>query len=158
MPGPWKIVDLDPEEPFRAALGKVLAGWLQQTLSYAPATLKGKDPQALHNMRVSALRLRALMRLHKENFPARALRRRLRDLRRLIRALGPVREIDVFQVELRKLAAEAPPAERVALRWLMAEQEVRRERLRGPMKDSVRRFQGEPSRRRFERLIAESLQ
>jgi hypothetical protein len=92
MSRPWKIADLNPDEPIKISLMKILLGWIQEMLSYASGTIKGKDIEALHDMRVSALRIRVLLKLHRKYFPKKALRQHLQDLKRLIDSMGPVRE------------------------------------------------------------------
>ena len=60
MAKPWQIADIDPNEPLRVSLRRTLLGWMQEMLSYESDTMKGTDPEALHDMRVSARRLRAI--------------------------------------------------------------------------------------------------
>jgi CHAD domain-containing protein len=158
MSRPWKIADLNPDEPIKISLMKILLGWIQEMLSYASGTIKGKDIEALHDMRVSALRIRVLLKLHRKYFPKKALRQHLQDLKRLIDSMGPVREIDVFQAELRKLAEDASPKDRIALKWLLAQREMHREVRQMFMKTEIRRLLHAGFRQRLERFIEESLQ
>jgi CHAD domain-containing protein len=93
---PWKIVDLDPNENLKICLRKIALTRYQETFSYEQGTMKGEDLEALHDMRVSARRLRAILRIFRECFPNKKLRKQDERLQNLIRSLGAVRELDVF--------------------------------------------------------------
>ncbi len=56
----------------------------------------GTDMDAVHDMRVASRRLREAMRLLAPVYPARDFRRWYRRVKRITRALGPVRDADVF--------------------------------------------------------------
>jgi CHAD domain-containing protein/predicted phosphodiesterase len=76
---------------------------------------KGRDPEALHDLRVDARRLReALSILHKGG--VRKVRRWRRRVRRLTRALGPPRDLDVqldFLGAFRKRASRSRALDRL---------------------------------------------
>ena len=96
MARPWKVVDLDPNENMKACLYKILQTRFQETFSYEQSTIKGDDPEALHDMRVAARRLRAILRMFRECFPKKKFKKHDEELQGLIRSLGAVRELDVF--------------------------------------------------------------
>ena len=58
-----------------------------------------KDVECVHQARVASRRLRAAMRLFADSFSPKQLRRWRRTIRRLTRALGPARDLDV-QIDL----------------------------------------------------------
>jgi CHAD domain-containing protein len=64
--------------------------------SYERATLGGMDIEALHNMRVSARRLKAMMKLFRGCFPKNKFRYHYNTIRGLLRTLGDARDSDVF--------------------------------------------------------------
>jgi CHAD domain-containing protein len=123
----WKIPHLSPGEPLRAGLRKMIATRCREMFSCAAATLRGDDPAALHDMRVSARRLQAVLRLHRECFPDGQYRKIYRPLRDLIRTLGAVRELDVLLDWLGQRAAPLAPDERFALELLIARHRRQRE-------------------------------
>lgn len=96
MAKPWKIVDLDPGENLKVCLRKIAQTRCQETFSYENGTIKGEDIEALHDMRVSARRLRAVLRIFHECLPKKKFKRQDAKLQLLIRSLGGVREQDVF--------------------------------------------------------------
>ena len=157
MAKPWQIADIDPNEPLRVSLRRTLLGWMQEMLSYESDTMKGTDPEALHDMRVSARRLRATLKLHKDFFPKKQLRRQLEEIEKLIDVFGPVREIDVFQQELKELIKDIVAKDKVALQWLVAQQQIIRELHRKAMKVEIRKLMSTGFKRRFEEFIWGSL-
>jgi CHAD domain-containing protein len=96
MAKPWKIVDLDPGENLKVCLRKIAQTRFQETFSYEQGAIDGEDIEALHDMRVSARRLRAVLRIFRECFPKKKFRKQDEKLQTLIRSLGAVREQDVF--------------------------------------------------------------
>lgn len=96
MARPWKIVDLDPNENLKICLHKIALTRYQETFSYEQGTVKGEDLEALHDMRVAARRLRAILRIFRECFPNRKFKKQDERLQTLIGSLGAVRELDVF--------------------------------------------------------------
>jgi len=92
MAKPWEIVDLDPDDPLKVSLRQILLGWMEEILSYESETIKGTDLEALHNMRISARRLRAILKIHRQFFPKKLLRRQLLEIEKLIDNLGLVRK------------------------------------------------------------------
>ena len=57
---------------------------MEEMLSYEFETIKGNDPEALHDMRISARRLRAALKIHRQFFPKKPLRRQLLEIENLI--------------------------------------------------------------------------
>ncbi|HEX4823834.1 MAG TPA: CHAD domain-containing protein [Candidatus Polarisedimenticolaceae bacterium] len=99
-------IDLGPTElPPRPSLAELAFATLRSDgrdfLAVEPAVRLGDDPEAVHDMRVAARRLRAALGLFEEALPARARALR-RELRRFGAALGGVRDLEV---QLTQLAA-----------------------------------------------------
>lgn len=101
-----------------------------EMFSYLNATITG-NPNALHDMRVSARRLQAVLRLHRECFPDKQYLKVYLPLRALIRSLGIVRELDVLLDWLEQKSRSLPVEERFAFDMLIARnQRVRNKALR----------------------------
>jgi len=100
MAKPWKIVDLNPNESLRHSVSKIALTRFQETFSYESGTIKGEDPEALHDMRVSARRLRAVIQIFRICFPRKKYKKYDARLQAFIRSLGAVRENDVFLASL----------------------------------------------------------
>lgn len=84
-----------------------------------PRAMRG-EPKAVHAVRVASRRLREALRLI--NHPKRESRKLARELKRLTRLLGPVRELDVSRAIVSTLASTEPAltaaCERVEVRLL----------------------------------------
>lgn len=100
------------------------------------------DPDAIHHARVATRRLREVLPLVESGGRGRKLRR---GVRRLTRALGPVRELDVALETLDALAGEVPRPAVARLRQVLR---LERRRLYGAMSREVARVDPDTLRRR----------
>ncbi len=115
----------------------VLEGALAEAAGMARAAgTDGTDnpPQppadALHHVRTSTRRVRSVLRAYRPWLGGRGTRRLRRELRRLMAATSPGRDLDVQLAWLAASAAEAPEPARAGVDWLVRRLERRRERLR----------------------------
>lgn len=125
-------IEAQPDEALRTVMSRVIADRWRAVWNQMPAVLAGKDPEAVHDMRVASRRLRAAMDVAVGCFPARWYRPLHRTAKRLTKALGDVRDLDVM---LEALAAErdgATAEERRGIDHLIAG--VSRERTRARKK------------------------
>jgi triphosphatase len=107
----------------------VLRRHFQALMANEPGTRIGEDPEALHDMRVAARRLRAAISLFAPALPSRA--DRLRDeLRWIGGTLGNVRDQDIQLERIATWAKRASEAEVTSLSILSVVLERRRERAR----------------------------
>lgn len=101
-------------------------------LRHEPGTRLGDDPEALHDMRVAGRRMRAAFGLFAPYLPKRADSLR-RELGRLGRSLGAVRDLDVQLEQLAQWRGEAAAADAEALdaieRVLVHRREVARRKM-----------------------------
>lgn len=86
---------LTADEPFAEAGRRVLRDHLRRMLEREAATRAG-DALALKQMRVATRRMRATWRLFDGAYESGAARRYVRELRRVARRLGRVRDLDVL--------------------------------------------------------------
>jgi CHAD domain-containing protein len=100
---------------------------LATMLAHEAGTREGRDPEELHKMRVASRRLRAALATFAPLLPRKRLDRRRRELRRLTRALGTVRECDVHAEMLLPLAAPGDERRRRALAYAAGLIATRRE-------------------------------
>jgi CHAD domain-containing protein len=98
----WKTVDFDPIDSTKVAAVKISRTMFQQAMSYEEGTMKGEDIEALHDMRVSIRRLRAVLKIFEGCFEGRRLRKQEKILQTLTKSLGAVREHDVFIAQLQE--------------------------------------------------------
>ncbi len=126
MAKPWKILDFNPDESLKQCLHKITLTRFQETFSYEAATMKGEDVEALHDMRVSARRLRAVLRIFRNCFSKKKLKKQDARLQSLIRSLGAVRERDVFLESLSVYKKNLEPAYRKVIDLLIARETTAR--------------------------------
>jgi CHAD domain-containing protein len=88
----------------------------------------GADADAVHDMRVASRRLREAMRLLEPLYPGRDFRTWYRQARRITRALGPVRDSDVFIEEFSRLGTVAGEGGRRAVAFMVGYRMGQRER------------------------------
>ncbi len=96
LPQQRKSPGVLPDDPMSEAGRKVLLFHFQRMLYHEPGTRRGEDIEELHDMRVASRRMRSAFRVFSPYFDAAVLRPFLKGLRRTGRALGRVRDIDVF--------------------------------------------------------------
>ncbi len=75
----------------------------------------GRDPEGVHDMRVASRRLRAALGVFAPWLGKRQVQQSSRSLRRLTRALGAVRELDVLRIRLDDLASMASQERKLAI-------------------------------------------
>ncbi|MBN1661192.1 MAG: CHAD domain-containing protein [Anaerolineae bacterium] len=75
---------------------KTMRQQFQKMLANEPGTRLGEDPEALHDMRVATRRMRAAFRVFGDYYEQNEIEGYKRGLRDTGRALGPVRDLDVF--------------------------------------------------------------
>lgn len=93
-----------------AARKTLLLHW-RRMLDHEAGARAGKDVEQVHDMRVATRRMRAALRVFAEYLDADAFKPYAKMLRRTARALGAVRDLDVFR-EKAQHYIDALPAER----------------------------------------------
>lgn len=109
----------------------LLAPRLAALESHLPAALDG-GVHAVHQARVASRRLREALPVLGPPAGARRLGRSLKHVKRVTRALGPVRELDVTLELLARVSGADPlvaPATRIVARLVTAERRRRREEM-----------------------------
>ena len=101
----------------QSAFAQVLERRLQILSDLIGKVLRGRDPEAIHDMRVASRRLQEALAVA-AGAAGEAVPPVIRQLKRLRRALGRVRDLDVQLVLLREISRELPPGERPRARVL----------------------------------------
>ena len=92
---------VQPDDLMAEAGRKVLLGEFHRMLSCESGSRRGEDIEAVHKMRVAIRQQRSAFRLLKPYYKPKAIRQYDRSLRDTMRALGPVRDLDVMIHDLR---------------------------------------------------------
>ncbi len=142
----FPVAPLDPS----CSTGEVAFAILRRNftafLAHEPGTRLGEDVEELHDMRVAARRMRAVLGLFEDALPVRARPAR-RELGWIARFLGEVRDQDVQIARLRRGIAGAEPAEASALQELIAVRDQQRDAARKRMLRAL-------DSRRYDRMVA----
>ena len=85
-----------PDDPLAEAGRKVLGYHFGRMLLHEEGTRLGEDIEELHDMRVATRRMRAAIEVFADAFEPKTIRPHLKGLRQTGRALGRVRDLDVF--------------------------------------------------------------
>ena len=90
------VPGVDALTPLRGAAPAILLAKAEPLFELETSARGGADMDAVHDMRVASRRLREAMRLLGPLYPKRQSRTWYRRIRSITRALGPVRDSDVF--------------------------------------------------------------
>jgi CHAD domain-containing protein len=132
-PSPTETTGITATDTLAEAGRKVMCFHFARMLANEKGTRLGEDIEALHDMRVAARRLRAAFEVFGEAFETGALKGYLKGLRATGRALGNVRDLDVFMEKARTYQATLPEDQQPGLEPLFLEWEAQRKRARSEM-------------------------
>jgi CHAD domain-containing protein len=135
--------------PLELAGRHAIKGYMKKLRKHEPKVRKDEDPEDVHDMRVAIRRTRSALELLEEApvFKAKNLRAMRRRLRPLARALGAVRDLDVFLERVDTYEKEYPE-HAAGLGILRGELSRRREAAREDLLDVL-------GSRKLERRIGE---
>lgn len=119
FPEPQEKIGVLPADTLAEAGRKVMRFHFAQVLKNEPGTRLGEDIEALHDMRVATRRLRAAFEVFEPAFEPGALKYYLKGLRATGRALGEVRDLDVFMEKAAKYLETSEPDHRHDLDLLL---------------------------------------
>jgi len=108
-----------PADPMSEAGRKILRLQFEEALAKEAGTLRGEDPDELHDMRVATRRQRAALRIAEPHFRRKAIRPVRDGLRTLGGVLGAVRDLDVLLAAARAYRSTLVPQEARALQLLI---------------------------------------
>ncbi len=157
MAHPWSIEHLAIDEPLKACLRKILRMRFQKMWSHGAGTAENSDGESLHDMRVSARRLQAVMRIFKGVFAKKKIKKQREMLRTLIGQLGSVREHDVFLEYLAEFKTTIPTGDTRAIDLVIARERNLREAGRSALVRHLRRLKRDEFDLEFARFIRQAL-
>ena len=133
FPEPMATIGIMPGDPLAEAGRKVMRFHFAQMLRHEDGTRQGEDIEALHDMRVATRRLRAAFEVFGQAFEPGDLKPHLKGLRATGRALGSVRDLDVFMEKAQKYLSTLPEERRNGLAPLLDVWKEQREAARAQM-------------------------
>jgi CHAD domain-containing protein len=100
---------LGPDDPMITFAYACLKRELDSLLSQQPKPGRPPTPENVHQMRIATRRLRSALRMFGKLLPPKAAERLTKDLRWFARALGDMRDLDVYAENFRAYLQEVPP-------------------------------------------------
>ena len=136
---------------------RLLFSQYRQIIRHWKGAVAGAHPVALHELRVAIRKARAVLRGFRKRLKPTSARQLDRHLRRLNRALGPARDLDVWIAWLQDPRRAGPPADQPRPERYLARQRNRRRR----QQTTVRRVLGAGAflalHTRFDQLLRNEL-
>jgi CHAD domain-containing protein len=115
----FAVPGVDAFTPLAEAAPALLMAKAEPLFALEGAASSGADMDAVHDMRVASRRLRETMRLLEPLYPQREFTDWYKRVRRITRALGPVRDADVFIDEFAGFAKNLGQGGRRAVAFLV---------------------------------------
>jgi CHAD domain-containing protein len=128
-----EIIPILPSDSLAEAGRKVMRQHFVAMLSQEEGTRNGENIEALHDMRVATRRMRASFEVFGSAFEPKALKLHLKGLRSTGRALGRVRDLDVFMEKAQRYLDEQSQTEPHGLDSLLQSWQAQREKARATM-------------------------
>jgi CHAD domain-containing protein len=97
-----QIQPVQPDDTMAEAGRKVLLDQLVKLLHYEEGSRRGENIEEVHDMRVATRRIRSTLRLLEDYYKPKTMRVYRRQLRKLARALGSVRDLDVLVADMQQ--------------------------------------------------------
>lgn len=124
---------INADDPMSEAGRKTFRFHFRRMVYHEPGTRLGEDIEALHDMRVATRRMRSAFRVFGEYYRTRTIAPHQKGLKRTGRALGRVRDLDVFREKILAYLATLPQSEQSSLDSLLVALEARWEAARERM-------------------------
>jgi CHAD domain-containing protein len=124
---------IEPDDDLAEAGRKVMGYHFAQMILHEAGTRLGEDIEELHDMRVATRRMRAAFEVFKDAFDRKSVKTHLKGLRATGRALGRVRDLDVFMEKAQHYLDSVPQEGRTGLNPLLSLWENERQEERSKM-------------------------
>lgn len=114
------------DDPMSEAGRKVLLNELLQMLNNEDGSRAGEDALPIHDMRVAIRRMRSILNLLEPYYKQKVVTPYIRQLRKVARRLGAVRDLDVLIEDVQKYAADQPDGAGAAFEPVVAHLQAKR--------------------------------
>jgi CHAD domain-containing protein len=151
-----KVAGLDGASNFTYAIARTIETRFDEMMQHKDGTIAGRDPEALHDMRVASRRLRAAMDVAVDCFPKK-YRYFHETVKRLTDVLGGVRDYDVMREALVTYRESRPEPERAAINRILQQQRSERQANRVELLAFFERLDRERFDVRFRGFLAEQM-
>lgn len=110
---------VSPDDTMAEAGRKILLAQFVEMLSHEAGSRAGEDPEEVHDMRVATRRMRSTLALLENYYKAKSIRGYALELRKIARALGGVRDLDVLIEDVNRYQASLEEEERAAVQPIL---------------------------------------
>jgi CHAD domain-containing protein len=100
------VSTIQPDDLMAEAGRRIMLRQFIQILEHEAGAVEGEDIEGVHDMRVATRRIRSTLRLLENSYKPKTVRGLTRSLRKIARALGAVRDLDVLIAEIGKYAGK----------------------------------------------------
>jgi CHAD domain-containing protein len=149
-----KKVVVDPADSMAGLACRILSYQFASMLAHEKGTIKGEEIEELHDMRVAVRRMRAASKVFEAYLDSSQLEPYLKELRKTLRALGRVRDLDVFQEKAENYLKTLPSEREHDLDSLFAIISEEKEKARTKMTDYLESGRHSLFKQEFSTLLA----
>jgi CHAD domain-containing protein len=128
-----KKTGIKASDTMREAAHKLLMFQFGRMIEHEQGTKIGRDIEELHDMRVAAMRMRSVFQVLDEYLGMKVLDKHLNNLKSTRRALGQVRDLDVFLEKIDHYLENQPPESDIDLSKLTDSLHIEKAKRRGMM-------------------------
>ena len=128
-----EIKGVVPEETLEVCARQIIVNYFHEMLSYKEGAKEGTDIEFVHDMRVTARRLRAAMDNFADCFPKVPFKKHYKKVKAITRTMGAVRDLDVLIVRFENELVNLTEGERSDIRAIIEHLQRKRKDAREPM-------------------------
>jgi CHAD domain-containing protein len=148
-----KPVEIDSDEPFADAARRVLAVRAEELFEHARACKEDPNPDAIHDTRVAARRLRSVLEVFTGALPEKRRKRVLDEVKEALDGLGPARDLDVQLLLVERFIDASGPADRKGIRLAAQRLKTERELVKSTASEALDLLLDPKLAKRVERLV-----
>jgi CHAD domain-containing protein len=145
-------VEIAADEPFADAARRVLAVRAEELVDHARACKQDPTPDAIHDTRVAARRLRSVLEVFTGALPEKQRKRVLDEVKEALDGLGPARDLDVQLLLVERFIDASEPADRTGMRLAAHRVTTERELVRSTANEALDQLLDPTLISRMERL------
>lgn len=126
-----KIRGIDFGKQTAVVLPLILKTRFREMLSFEKILLEKKDAEAIHDFRVAARRVQAILKIFHSFYTENLYRKNYHRLKSLIRALGEARQTDVYIDVIKKYGVTVKGQDKKAIDRLLKQQKaIRKQKIK----------------------------
>jgi CHAD domain-containing protein len=149
-----KIRGINYEEQLSLVLPKILKARFTEMVTFEKDMLKGKDTESLHNMRVAARRVQAVLKIFRACYPEDLYKKNYRNLKSIISALGEVRQVDVIIDTIKKYGGIVKGKDKIAINLILRRQNTIRKEKRKLLAERLIKLNNKGFKEKFAELYS----